>query len=180
MKEFATAHQLDPFSASINYTAAWPLYWAHRTDEAIEQLQKAVELHPNFWSAHYYVGLAYAQRGDLYDALASLWKAQELSETSWLLEGLGYCYALAKRNADVENVLNRLDETSARDYVSPYSYAVIHAGLGNTDQVMKWLEAAVSDRSWRMAWLGVDPFFDSVRADPRFQRILTSIVRTDT
>jgi hypothetical protein len=94
------------------------------------------------------------------------------------LEGLGYCYALAGRGADVENVLNTLNEASAKGYVPPYSYAVIYAGLGDADRVLDWLESAVTDRSWRMAWLGVDPFFDSVRADARFQQLLANTVRT--
>jgi TolB-like protein len=180
MQEFELAHELDPFSASIDYTAAWPLYWAHRTDAAIERLRKATELHPTFWGAHYFLGLAYAQKQEFYDAIASLLRAKELGDTSWLLEGLGHCYARAGRKSDAEGILRSLEERSRESYVSPYSHAVVHAGLGNSDEVMHWLQAALTDRSWRMVWLGVDPFFDSVRADRRFQELLANVVGTSS
>ena len=46
MREWKTAQELDPFSASINTTAAWPYYWAHRTEDALVRLRAAVDLHP--------------------------------------------------------------------------------------------------------------------------------------
>ena len=47
MREWKTAQELDPFSASINTTAAWPYYWAHRTEDALVRLRAAVDLHPS-------------------------------------------------------------------------------------------------------------------------------------
>ncbi len=173
IKAWKMAQDLDPFSASINYTAIWPFYWSHRTDEAIEASVRAVGLHPEFWGAHYYLGLAYAQNEDFISAIAALWKAQEFSNNTWLLEGLGYCYARAGRTTDVNSVLGELKTLSEQKYVAPYSFAAVYAGLQDTDAVIKWLDAAVMDRSWRMAWLCVDPFFDDVRKDPRFQLLLT-------
>lgn len=175
VSEFDIARQLDPFSASINTTSAWPLYWAHRTEEAIARLETAVDLHPNYWTAHHYLGLAYAQKGDLERAIALLQDASAIADTAWNLEGLGYCHALAGQSAEVQAVFEKLDRSAARTYVSPFSYAVVHAGLGNADRVMSFLSAAFDDRFWRMAWLGVVPFFDDMRADPRFQALVAKV-----
>jgi serine/threonine-protein kinase len=170
--EWALARQHDPFSASINYSAAWPFYWARRTDDALAQLHEAVDLHPKFWTAHYFLGLALAQKQDLPRAVEALERAQELSDSSWSLEGLGYVYARAGRTTDAKRVLAQLEALSPGQYVSPYSRAAIHAGLDDREAACRHLDAAIDDRSWRVAWLAVDPFFEAMNAQPRFQAVL--------
>ena len=113
VEESTLAQRHDPFSASINTTCAWPLYWARRTDEALKRLHDAIELHPNYWTAHYFCGLVLAQRGELPAAVAALEKAQGLSDSSWSLEGLGYVYARAGRASDAARVLEQLEQLSA-------------------------------------------------------------------
>jgi len=62
-----------------------------------------------------------------------------------------------------------LKESSQHSYVSPYSFAVIYAGLGEKDQAFAWLETAFNERSYFMAvYLPTDARLDSLRADPRF------------
>ena len=171
LAESKLALDLDPFSASINTSAAWPLLWGRRTDEAVDRLSAAVELHPSYWTAHYYLGLAHQQRGDSDRAIGALEKARSLSDSSWGADALAYAYAMAGRRADAEAVLQRLRDLASSEYVSPYSYAVIEAGLGDRDRAFESLHAAIDDRSWRMAYLDVDLFFDGLRSDPRFAEL---------
>jgi serine/threonine-protein kinase len=175
MREWRAAQELDPFSASINTTAAWPYYWAHRTEDAVARLRAAVDLHPGHWTAHYFLGLAYAQREEFDAAISALERARDLSDSSWIWEGLGHTYALAGRKPAAEAILARLSDLSPRQYVSPYAGAVIHAALGAHDDAFKGLRAAVDDRSWRIAWLPVDPLLDTLRPDPRFQELLANV-----
>ncbi|NIU00746.1 MAG: hypothetical protein GWN01_07360 [Nitrosopumilaceae archaeon] len=49
--------------------------------------------------------------------------------------------------------------------------AMIHTGLGNTDQAFHWLEKAVDEHSYLLIYLNVDPILDSLRGDKRFKRI---------
>jgi Flp pilus assembly protein TadD len=175
LEQWRIAKELDPFSASINYTAAWPLYWARRTDEAIAELEDAVSLHPTFWGARYYLGLALAQCGKLDEALTSVEQARDLSDNTLPLEGLGYCYAATGRTSDARAVLDQLAHPPAHNYTPPYSHAVIHAALGDAEEAVKRLEEAALDRSWRMAWLRVDPLLDSIRAHPRFVMLLARL-----
>jgi tetratricopeptide (TPR) repeat protein len=171
LAESKLALDLDPFSASIKTSAAWPLLWGRRTDEAVDRLSAAVELHPSYWTAHYYLGLAHQRRGDSDCAIGALEKARSLSDSSWGADALAYVYAMAGRRADAEAVLQRLRDLASSEYVSPYSYAVIEAGLGERDRAFESLHAAIDDRSWRMAYLDVDLFFDVLRADPRFAEL---------
>jgi hypothetical protein len=49
--------------------------------------------------------------------------------------------------------------------------AAVHSGLGDTEQAVKYLERAVEERNWEIAWVHVDPFWDDIRSDRRFQRL---------
>jgi hypothetical protein len=75
-------------------------------------------------------------------------------------------------------VIAELLETAGHRYVSPYDVATVYAGLGDREQALAWLERAFEDRSgWLAWWLKVDPKFDTLRADPRFQNLLRRIGR---
>ena len=72
-------------------------------------------------------------------------------------------------------MLNELEELSKRKYVSSYRVGAIHAGLGEEDRAMEWLQRAYQERDAWLIWLKADPVFDSLRSDPRFQDILRRI-----
>jgi tetratricopeptide (TPR) repeat protein len=174
--ELRLAQQLDPFSASINVTAAWPLYWMRRHAEAVVSFREAVALHPSFWLAHYYLGLALEQSGSLTEAIVQLEHARDLGDSPWRLGGLGHAYALAGRRDEAYRVVEEAKSLSARRYVAPIHIAIIYAGLGD-EESFEWLEKGFEDRSWLMTWLEVDPLFDPIRNDERFEQLSRRVWR---
>jgi TolB-like protein/Flp pilus assembly protein TadD len=164
-----TAQQLDPFSASINTTAVYPLYWAHLFDEAVEGFRSAANMHPGFWLAHYYLGLTYAQIGEFGQAIVALRHAAEIGDSPWRYSGLGYVLARAGQPQKAKEILNKLDDIGRQEYVAPVYYAAIYAGLGDTDQALEYLRRAAEDRNWLIACLHVDPLWDPIRSDSRLQ-----------
>jgi eukaryotic-like serine/threonine-protein kinase len=166
-----TAQELDPFSASINNTAVWPVYWARLFDEAVEGFRNAAALHPGYWVAHYYLGLSYAHKGDYGQAILALRHAAEIGDSMWRYAGLGFVYARAGQPEQARELLTKLQEAGSHRYVPAIYCAAVHSGLGDTEQAMKYVGLAVDERNWEIAWLHVDPFWDGIRADPRFQRL---------
>ncbi|HKS65864.1 MAG TPA: hypothetical protein VJR26_01375, partial [Candidatus Acidoferrales bacterium] len=75
----------------------------------------------------------------------------------------------------LQNWLEGLKELSKEEYVSPYSIAETHARLRENDQAFLWLDLAVQQRDGRLTSLKVDPMFDGMRADPRFQSLLQRV-----
>jgi len=176
ISELRLAQQLEPFSASINVTAAWPLYWMRRHAEAVVRFREAVALHPNFWLAHYYLGLTLGQSGSFTEAIAHLEHARKLGDSPWRLGGLGHAYALAGRRDEAYRVVEEAKSLSTRRYVSPVHIATVYAGLGDAE-AFEWLEKGFEDRSWRMTWLDVDPLFDPIRNDERFRKLSRRVWR---
>ena len=142
--EPASRTELDPFSASINVTAAWPLYWMRRHAEAVVRFREAVTLHPSFWLAHYYLGLTLGQSGSFTEAIAQLQDVRKLGDSPWRLGGLGHADALAGRRDEAYRVVEEAKSLSTRRYVSPVSIASVYAGLGDAE-AFEWLEKGFED-----------------------------------
>ncbi len=69
-------------------------------------------------------------------------------------------------------VLDRLQELSDGRYVPPDAMAIVSIGLDDKDQAFEWLEKARKTRTTLMSQLKVDPVFDPLRDDPRYQDLL--------
>jgi serine/threonine-protein kinase len=161
--------QAAPFSPLANFMVGSVLVFTRQWDPAIEQLLSAKELDPTFWFNPLFLGRAYEQKGRLPEAIAEFQSALELDKNTEIWSALGHAYAVSGNRAEAQKVLDHLKESSAHSYVSPYSSAVIYAGLGEKDQAFVWLERAYQERSYFMAvYLTTDARLDSLHADSRF------------
>ena len=89
-----------------------------------------------------------------------------------MLEFTGSADVLSGKHQEARKALHDLTAMSKRKYVSPVFIARLYANLGQRDQAFEWLDEAFRERSGRLAWLKVDPLFDSLRSDPRFPVLL--------
>jgi serine/threonine-protein kinase len=165
------AQELDPFSASINTTAVWPIYWAHLFDKAVEGFRSAAALHPGYWVPHYYLGLSYGFQGDYGHAILALRHAAEIGDSMWSHSGLGFVYGRAGQLEQAREVLAKLQQVGRERYVPAIYTAAVHSALGEIDETLKYLERAAEERNWQIAWLHIDPFWDNIRSDPRFRSL---------
>lgn len=120
------------------------------------------------------IGLALAELGRFEESLEALEAAAVHSPEgrSVMLADFGYTYARAGRRAEALAVLGELDVLSQKEYVDPVDVAVVHAGLGNADQAMVWLEKTLGEESRRIAYAKVSPPLLDLHADPRFRDLL--------
>ena len=172
LKELALARELDPLSNKINLVLGLSFGMARRYEKAIEQLEKTIKMDPDFWLGHLWLGWAYEQMGRRDQALEELNKAFRLGASPYASAYLGYVQALAGGTADAEMLVHAMEEQVAQRYVSPHHIAIIYVGLGQRDQAFEWLEKAYEQREEILVFLNVDPTWDSLRADPRFQDLV--------
>jgi hypothetical protein len=64
---------------------------------------------------------------------------------------------------------------SSVGYVDPLASALVHVALGNSDAALKCLENSLVERSPHVLLLHLDPLFDEIRSDPRFQNLVSSL-----
>ena len=173
LAEAKRTQELDPLSLITNTHQGFIFYFAKQYDAAIERCKKAIELDPNFFAAHRYVGLAYAQKGMYDDAIAEFQKAVSLSGGSGLMKAeLANVYGVAGKRAEAEQILEELKQSARQRSGSGYLFALIYAGLGDTDKAFESLEQAYEERAEFLVYLNVDPRMQGLRSDPRFADLI--------
>jgi serine/threonine protein kinase/Tfp pilus assembly protein PilF len=177
--EMRRAQELDPLSAETNKTLGATLFWAGRTDEAIAQYKKTLELDPNAADVHDLLADAYARKEMHREALAEKQRSLTLEGDEDTAAGLGRDYstmgyrgamqALARRD------LEAMNEHAKEAYVSPMTFALLYASVGDKDHAFEWLEKAYTEHHPWMGNLRFDPQFEGLRDDPRFNSLLKRV-----
>jgi hypothetical protein len=72
-------------------------------------------------------------------------------------------------------VLDQLKEVAKVRNVTVYSFALLHAGLGDKDQAFQWLEKGYQDHAYNLLYIKVYPFLDNLRSDPRYTDLLRRV-----
>jgi serine/threonine protein kinase len=174
--EMHRAQELDPLALPIVAIGGWIFYLARQYDRAIEQAEKAIIMDPNYPLAHGYLGMALEQKGMLNEAIAEFHKGFTLSGGLPLyLAFMGHAFAVACEKHKVEETLRELKRLSKCRYVSPMEVALVYAGLRDTRAAFVWLQKAYEERAGLPLFLKMDPAFDSLRSDPRYQQLLSRI-----
>ncbi len=164
------AEELEPLAPINSTIVGRTLYFARQYDQAIQQLRRVIDTDANFPQAHLYLGWAYEQKGMFEEAIAEFQKGSSLSGGDPRIVGaLGHAYAVWGRKDEAQNVLVELKQLSRRRYVAPFEIVVIYIGLGDKDLTFEWLEKAYRDHSAGLLWLKIDPRFDSLHGDSRYQ-----------
>ena len=172
LAETELAQQDDPLSLIVSSNAGLIFLVAGRYDQAIETLNKALEIDPTFPRAHFRLGNVYEQKGIPEKAISEFEEAVRLSGGDSSYQGaLGHAYAVAGNVEEAQKILDLLKKRSRRQYVPAYAIALIYAGLRDKDQAFEWLDKAYNDRSASMALLKVDPALNSLHSDARFTEL---------
>ena len=163
---------VDPISLIINSRLGLMLYLGGHVPEAIEQEKRTLELDPNYGIAFSALARAQYAAGNCSAALDA---ARHASERVGPWEGavLGFMAARCGDRPLAERELKtQLDKVTAHEYVPPDLIAKLYAGLGDKEHAVEWLERAYTDRVWAMTILQLDPMYDNLRGEPRFQRLM--------
>jgi TolB-like protein/Tfp pilus assembly protein PilF len=167
--ELKRAIRLDPYSSYIHFGLAFVNWCGHYYDRVIESCERALELDTSSVQAYGWLGLAYVAKMTFGPAIAVLQKSADISRRAPApLALLGEAYAAAGNSGEAEEILSELSGLQrARYFVSR-----IYAALGKTNEALEWLEASYQEHGEWLVLLKVDPRFDSLREDTRFQDLI--------
>jgi TolB-like protein/Tfp pilus assembly protein PilF len=166
------AEELDPLSLTIAMNAADPHYFARSYGPAIENLKLVLRREPRFPGAHFNLGRVYAQNRMYAEAITAFESAAQLSGNRQASAALAFAYARAGRVAEARRILAEMEQLAAVRYMPSPQLALIHLGLSETEKALDCLERGFEEKSFWMIYLKADPVYDSLRAHPRFVRLL--------
>ncbi len=173
------ATELDPLSPFINQGLARQYYLSRQYDKAIALSQVVLQMDTTYLPARTQLALAYEQKGMLAEAVSTLEQtrksAGEKADLPMLHALLAHAYALAGRKADAQSELNVLTAIGKKRYVPPSYVAIVYLALGDKDKAFEYLNKSYQDRSEQLLYLGVEPVVDSLRSDPRFDKLLKQV-----
>jgi hypothetical protein len=108
------------------------------------------------------------------DAVRELQTAVDLCArgVSWVVGGLGHAHAVAGNKSEATRILEELLDRSKRETIDFLSVAVIHAGLGDIESALTCLEKACVARGMSGVLAKVDPRFEALHSESRFQNVL--------
>jgi TolB-like protein len=175
LRESERAQQLDPLSLIIASDNGAILYYARQYDRAIEKFNAVREIEPNFSKAGLIVS-AYEQQGMFDAALADLEKGRRIrGDGPWTWGALAYLYGRTGQQAQARLALAQLEQWNRRQPVDPAAFIGPHIGMGNKDLAFADLERAYAQHSSALITLKVDPLYDPLRSDPRFQELMRRV-----
>jgi TolB-like protein/DNA-binding winged helix-turn-helix (wHTH) protein/tetratricopeptide (TPR) repeat protein len=172
LEEMKIARDLDPLSLVIIKDTGEVYYAARKYDQAIGFYRKALDMDSHFILARRYLAMAYLQKREFSSAITELETVTQEEENPDTMAELAYAYALSGRREEAEKVLHDLKGISERRSSQAFDYALIYTGLGNKEEAFEWLERAYREHAGPLAGLGVDPRWDSLRADHRFADLM--------
>ncbi len=175
LRESERARQLDPLSLIIAADNGATLYYSRQYDRAIAQFRAVREMDPNFPRTGV-IRSAYEQKGLFTSALEEIEKwRRAYGDQPWTWSELAYVYGRSGQQAQAEHALQKLLQLNRRQPVDPAAVVWAYVGTGNKDQAFAYLEKAYLERSSTLATLKVEPRFDPLRSDPRYQDLLRMV-----
>ncbi len=179
--EAERALDLNPYSYAQTAQVGLAAYWGRRYDRPIEQFRNVLSRVPEQvvpFPIISFLAMAYLQKGMVDEAISELQKGRTLLRDSPdLLAFVGYSYAVAGKREEAAEVIGKLKagEGLSEKYALPFYLALIYTGLGEVDLALEWLEKGYQNRVWMMVFIGMEPAFDPLRSDPRFQDLLVKM-----
>ena len=166
---------LGPAETAIFGDAAQILFWAGRSEEALQQVERALELDPGYddirWTAltHQVAYGDWPRAARQASALTPEDRRRPREPEPADTEG-------CRRR--VEDFLRGMMAYHRQPGQSPLpagTLAELLLSLGRWEDALDQLELAVEERWYGLVYLGADPRWDPVREDPRFKALLAEL-----
>lgn len=170
------ARRLDPLSLPILADEFMPLYFSRQYDKAIEVSQRVLGMDPSFTLARDHLIYLYETTGQFEEAINE-------AERDAIIRGeqsaVASRVAASHRKALLRNGargywLLRFNSTIRQPTFDPFEAALLALRLHWREQALRWLERAYDERTLA-PFIGQDPAFDELKANPRFQSLVRRI-----
>jgi eukaryotic-like serine/threonine-protein kinase len=173
-RESRAALDLDPLSAVAMCNVGRVIYYARDFERAREEFRRTIEFDPQLVRGHLMLAVTLSKLGQADEAVAAVDRAIALSAggSAFMTALRGQLAAIGGHHQEAIDTLRVLDELPKERYVSAYVRAGLYAALNENDRAFEELDKAYEERSNWIVYLKVSPLLDSLRQDPRYDRLL--------
>jgi TolB-like protein/Tfp pilus assembly protein PilF len=176
--EMKRAIELDPLSPGMLANLGHCYTFARRYPEAIAAGRKAVELDARAPKGNGIIALGLDLSGEVSEAIAQYEKAFEVTDGDYhLLPYLSRLYGLRGERAKALQISEQAKQIEAKQNIEwAYGYALVAIGQGDYEEAINWLERSYRTKELlTSSYFKFDPVLDSLRGNPRFEKLLQQI-----
>jgi TolB-like protein len=166
------ARELDPLVPMHHALSAQTAFLAGDYPAGVEYGRQATILGPEFWIGYFQLAQVLERTGDDALALDALKTGERFNSNSKMLSLRAYILAKLGREHEARELLRTLQAIERERYVPPYALALVHAGLGERDDVYACLERAYDAHDVHLIFLPVDPKWEIFRSEDRFRDLM--------
>ncbi|MBV9444133.1 MAG: protein kinase [Acidobacteriaceae bacterium] len=176
MIEMQRAIDASPQDATLSLAFANVLYFSRRFDEALATNARVSADYLPIRSAQEALCLAAMRKPAQVEAVilaAGKDKGPAVGQIAHMQRCmLAYAYGQQGRTKDAERIAEDLDRQATYSYVSPCNRAAVKVALNRTDEALDLLNTCYDQRDLFFRFIGVDPRYDPLRGNKRFQSLL--------
>jgi TolB-like protein/DNA-binding winged helix-turn-helix (wHTH) protein/Flp pilus assembly protein TadD len=175
LAESEKARQLDPLSLIIASDHASILYSSRQYDGALRQLRSVLEFDPSYEHARDLMIGPLVQLGRYDETLGIIDRWTTHDAEPWALSWKAAVYGRLGRSEEARQALAKLDQLSRSQPCRIQTLLVAYSGMGQKEEMIELLQNAYSEHSSVVAQIKVDPMYDPIRGDPRFEEFLRRV-----
>ena len=168
--EINTAIDLEPASLFNQQLLGVCLHYARRYDEAVAQFKRLIEINEDFNNAYMWLSRTLALQGNDNEAF-EIWM-KVLAHQSRKAEDIR-AFQTAFQTSGWQGVMRVRAERFGESNEQYFHGAAYNAMIGEKDTAFSLLEKSLQRREWGIAYLEVEPLYDALRGDPRFDELIS-------
>ncbi|CAN0462061.1 unnamed protein product, partial [Ectocarpus fasciculatus] len=145
----------------------------NRDSEALDDLNRAIEMDQNNVEAYYSRGILQSKLGNYQEALSNLKQAEELNEEyfqDYLLNGYSEVYRKMRDFDCAIDYAKKALEFNPQFFWANATLAEIHSDMGDNEEFYKYLELAVRD-GFKVSDIE-ESIKEKFKSDPKFNEYL--------
>jgi predicted Zn-dependent protease len=144
-------------------------------EESDRRLQSARALMPDSLELAWMMAAVYLAQGRIEEGLRYAKECQTDPPVPRMLAMLAEALARVGQQKEAREILRRIEEMSAREYIDPWAFCRMHMSLGDSEKAIHFLKSSFEERSTLALFASFDPILKPLRTDPRFQQIIASL-----
>jgi len=175
MDQIRRARELDPLNPLIRGLYAMDLMYAHRYQDAVDVCEETLRQWPDDDMTHSTIRSAYHMVGRYDDALRIWRESYTAKGDTAAVAALQRGYESGGYQGALRAAAETLEAESKTRFVTPWQIGTLYTRAGDEERALDYLEKAYEAHDPNMPSLAVDPIFDYMRGDPRFQALLRKL-----
>lgn len=171
--EIGKARAIDPLAPVMHAFAAMFFGWSGRYEEAFGAAHRALAIDRDHFPAHAVLGHLHDLTGNPDAAVEAYRQAHRLSRGNVMqLAFQGSVLARSGRTGNARQIVETIEDIARSRFVPPSAFALVFAGLDDRDAAFLYLDKAYELRDIFLVMLTCAHWWDPLREDPRFERLL--------